>query len=102
MFNSGSAGGGTVIISMGNENKTNNTDKKFAVDKTGLWLMLAGLVVLFAGFALLSGGGVKDPQVFNYDMFDFRRLVVAPLVMVCGIIIETYAIMRGHKSQREE
>lgn len=87
---------------MGKDTNKNNTDKKFAVDATGLWLMLAGLVVLFAGFALLSGGGVKDPQVFNYDMFDTRRLVVAPLVMLCGIVIEIYAIMRGHKSQKEE
>lgn len=87
---------------MAKDTNKNKTDKKFAVDATGLWLMLAGLVVLFAGFALLSGGGVKDPQVFNYDMFDTRRLVVAPLVMLCGIVIEIYAIMRGHKSQKEE
>ncbi len=60
----------------------------------GIRLMLAGLVVIVSGFILLAGGGVKDPAVFNYDMFDFRRLVAAPVVMLCGIIIVIAAIMR--------
>lgn len=60
----------------------------------GIRLMLVGLVVIVAGFILLAGGGVKDPAVFNYDMFDFRHLVAAPIVMLCGIIIVIAAIMR--------
>lgn len=66
---------------------------KFAMTARGIKTMLIGLVVIVAGFILLAGGGVKDPQVFNYDMFDFRRLVAAPVVMVCGIIIVIVAIM---------
>ena len=53
----------------------------------------AGLLVILSGLILLAGGGVKDPMVFNWDMFDFRRLVAAPIVMLCGIIIEIVAIM---------
>ena len=56
-------------------------------------LMAAGLLVILSGLILLAGGGVKDPVVFNWDMFDFRRLVAAPIVMLCGIIIEIVAIM---------
>lgn len=74
---------------------------KFAVTKKGLKLMLVGLVVMIAGYILMCGGGVKDPQVFNYDMFDFRRLVVAPIVIVCGIIIEIVAVMR-RPGEKEE
>lgn len=66
----------------------------------GIRLMLAGLAVIVAGFILLAGGGVNDPAVFNYDMFDFRRLVAAPIVMLCGIIIVIAAIMR--RPDREE
>lgn len=66
----------------------------------GIRLMLVGLVVIVAGFILLAGGGVKDPAVFNYDMFDFRHLVAAPIVMLCGIIIVIAAIMR--RPDREE
>lgn len=69
-------------------------NEKFAITAKGLKLMIVGLVVLVAGFILLAGGGVKDPAVFNYDMFDFRRLVAAPIVMLCGIIIEIVAIMK--------
>ena len=61
--------------------------------------MLAGLVVMAAGFILLMGGGVKDPNVFNYDMFDFRRLVAAPLVIIAGVIVEVVAIMRRDKEK---
>ena len=67
--------------------------EKMAITPKGLRLMIAGLVVMIAGFILLSGGGSKDPQVFNYAMFDFRRLVAAPVVIVAGIIVEVLAIM---------
>ncbi|MBO5595545.1 MAG: DUF3098 domain-containing protein [Bacteroidales bacterium] len=70
---------------------------KFAVTAKGLKLMIAGLLVLAAGFLLLSGGGSDDPQVFNYAMFDFRRLVAAPVVIIAGIVVEVVAIMGKFK-----
>ncbi len=66
---------------------------KFALTRRSLKFLLLGLVVMVAGYILLAGGGVKDPQVFNYAMFDFRRLVAAPLVILCGVVIEIIAIM---------
>lgn len=59
----------------------------------GLRLMIAGVLVMVAGFVLLAGGGSKDPEVFNYAMFDFRRLVAAPVVIVAGIVVEVISIM---------
>ena len=69
-------------------------DDKMAITASGLKLMIAGLLVMGAGFILLSGGGSSDPQVFNEAMFDFRRLVAAPVVIVAGIVVEVVAIMR--------
>ena len=69
-------------------------DDKMAVTAGGLKLMIGGLAVMAAGFILLAGGGSDDPQVFNYAMFDFRRLVAAPIVIVAGIVVEVVAIMR--------
>ena len=69
-----------------------NSDK-MATTARGIKLMLAGLLVMVAGFILLSGGGSEDPQVFNYAMFDFRRLVAAPIVIIAGIVLEVVAIM---------
>ena len=69
-------------------------EEKMAMTASGLKLMIAGLLVMVAGFILLSGGGSGDPQVFNEAMFNFRRLVAAPVVIVAGIVIEVVAIMR--------
>ena len=70
-----------------------------AVTASGLKLMIGGLVVMAAGFILLSGGGSDDPQVFNEAMFNFRRLVVAPVVIVAGIVVEVVAIMRRPRKE---
>lgn len=68
--------------------------EKFAMDRKGLKLLLAGVLVMIAGYILMMGGGSKDPQVFNYEMFNFRRLVAAPVVIIAGIAVEVIAIMR--------
>ncbi len=67
---------------------------KMAITKKGIRMILIGFLVMVAGFILMMGGGVKDPQVFNWAMFDFRRLVAAPLVILCGVIIVIVAIMK--------
>ena len=75
-------------------------DNKMAMTASGLKLMIGGLLVMAAGFILLAGGGSDDPQVFNYDMFDFRRIVAAPLVIVAGVVIEVLAIMGVLKGRK--
>jgi hypothetical protein len=67
---------------------------KMAITKKGLKWILMGFLVMVAGFILMMGGGVKDPQVFNWAMFDFRRLVAAPVVILCGVVIVIIAIMK--------
>lgn len=66
---------------------------KMPMTPRGFKMLIAGLIVMIAGYILMTGGGSKDPQVFNYAMFDFRRLVAAPIVIICGVIIEIVAIM---------
>lgn len=65
--------------------------------RRSLVLLLAGFLLMVLGYVLLCGGGVKDPQVFNYDMFDFRRLVAAPVAIVSGMVVIIVAIMRKAK-----
>lgn len=64
----------------------------------GLRLLLVGLIVMISGYILMMGGASEDPQVFNYAMFDFRRMVAAPLVIILGIVIEIVAIMKVFKN----
>ena len=76
-------------------------DDKMAVGARGLKFMIVGILVMVAGLILLAGGGSKDPNVFNYAMFDFQRLVAAPVVIVCGVVIEIIAIM-GRRTKKDE
>lgn len=78
----------------------NNT--KMAITPKGLKYLLVGLLVMISGYILMMGGGSDDPEVFNYAMFDFRRMVAAPIVIIAGIIIEIVAIMGVFKSKKEE
>jgi len=70
-----------------------NNNTKMAITPKGLRLLLIGLLVMISGYILMTGGGSTDPEVFNYDMFDFRRMVAAPIVIILGIVIEVVAIM---------
>ena len=76
-------------------------NEKMAITPKGLKYLLVGLVVMISGYILMTGGGSDDPQVFNYAMFDFRRMVAAPIVIVLGMVIEIVAIMRifGNKEE---
>lgn len=78
-----------------------DTNEKMPITPKGLKYLLVGLLVMVSGYILMSGGGSDDPQVFNYAMFDFRRLVVAPIVIILGIIIEAVAIMGVFKGNKE-
>lgn len=78
----------------------NNT--KMAITPKGLKYLLIGLIVMISGYILMTGGGSDDPQVFNYAMFDFRRMVAAPVVIILGIVIEIIAIMGVFKPKKEE
>ena len=64
----------------------------------GLRLLLVGLIVMISGYILMMGGGSDDPQVFNYAMFDFRRMVAAPIVIILGLVIDVVAIMKVFKN----
>ncbi len=73
-----------------------------AMTVSGLKALLVGLLVMVSGYILMSGGGSDDPQVFNYAMFNSVRLIIAPIVIVLGIIIEIIAIMGAGFSFRNK
>lgn len=65
-------------------------------------LMLIGFVIIVVGFILMAGGGSDDPNVFNEDMFSFRRITLAPILVLGGFAFEIYAIMKKPKKEKEE
>ena len=55
--------------------------------------MLVGIAIISLGFILMAGGGSDDPAVFNDEIYNFRRIRLAPTLVLIGLAIEIYAIM---------
>src|SRR3954468_21392488 len=68
-------------------------------DKTNLMWMLIGLGVMAVGFMLMAGGRSDDPNVFDYNqVYSFRRITIAPIIILAGLVIEIIAIFRHPKN----
>src|ERR687889_694365 len=67
-------------------------------DKENFTWMLIGVAILILGFVLMAGGGSDDPNVFNAsEVYSARRITVAPIIILIGIVVEIYAIFRQPK-----
>jgi len=69
----------------------------FAFKKKNFILLITGILFIATGLILMSGGASEDPEVFNYEIFNFRRLTLAPILITIGFIIEIFAIMLRFK-----
>ncbi|MEI7897120.1 MAG: DUF3098 domain-containing protein [bacterium] len=70
---------------------------EFAFGKENYRLMLIGLAFIVIGFLLMVGGGSTDPGKFNPEIFSFRRITLAPILILAGYVIEIFAIMKRPK-----
>ncbi len=68
-------------------------------DRRNFVLILGGLALIILGFILMMGGDSKDPNVWNGEIFNFRRLTLAPILVVAGYVMEIFAIMLKPKSK---
>lgn len=69
-------------------------DKDMPLTMRNYILMLIGAVVIVLGFLLMSGGTKATPEEFSYDIFSWRRISLAPILVVAGFAFEIYAIMK--------
>lgn len=74
--------------------KENTGNPRFALGPENYKLMAIGFVVIIIGFILMAGGRSEDPAVFNPGIFSFRRITLAPLILLFGFLFEIYAIMK--------
>lgn len=79
-----------------NAEPENKTQMPFGRDNY-LWVII-GLAFLVIGFLLMIGGGSDNPDVFNEAIFSFRRLTLAPILVLIGFGIQIYAIMKKTKN----
>lgn len=68
--------------------------KPFLFSKTNYLLMAVGVILIIVGFLLMAGGGSTDPNTFNEEVYSFRRITLAPILIIAGFIIEFIAIFK--------
>lgn len=79
---------------------TNKPEATFLFDKENYKWMFIGLGLIFLAFFLMSGGKAANPNEFHYDeIYSFRRITLAPIVLMAGFAVEAYAIMKKPKEK---
>ena len=73
---------------------TDKNDEQMPLTVRNYVLIIAGFIVILLGMVLMTGGGSDDPAVFNYDMFSWRRITLAPILIVGGFAFEVYALLK--------
>ena len=73
----------------------------FALGTENYKLLAIGFAIIIAGFLLMLGGRSESPEVFSDDIFSFRRITLAPIVVLAGFIFEIWAIMKKPKEKEE-
>ncbi len=68
-------------------------NNQFLFGKKNFTLLIAGLAVIGLGLILMIGGGSDDPNVFNPEIFNTQRIIIAPTLILIGLVIELFAIM---------
>lgn len=88
-----------------NNLKNDSPEKKagFPIPVSSYKMILIGLGIVLLGFVLMMGGGSNNPDEFNYDIFSFRRITLAPIVVLGGFGFIFWAIMRKpEKTMKDE
>lgn len=84
--------------------KGTGTEKKagFPIPVSSYKMILIGLGIILLGFILMMGGGSNSPDEFSYDIFSFRRITLAPIVVLGGFGFIFWAIMRKPKETMKD
>lgn len=80
--------------------KEDTNKQEFLFGATNYKILIIGLVVIALGFILMSGGANENPNVFNEEVYNFRRIRLAPTVVLIGFGITIYSILK--KSNKKE
>lgn len=75
-----------------------NNKPEFLFGKKNYIVMVIGILVIALGFILMAGGGSDNPEVFNEAIYSWRRIRLAPTLVIIGLGIEIYAILLNPKN----
>jgi membrane-bound ClpP family serine protease len=73
----------------------------FPLQKENYILLIIGFAIIIIGFLLMIGGRAENPNEFNPAIFSFRRITLAPIIVLAGFIFEIWAIMKKPKETEE-
>ncbi|WP_375325633.1 DUF3098 domain-containing protein [Flagellimonas sp. GZD32] len=82
--------------------KNNKQHKEFVFQKKNYIFLFIGIAFIALGFILMSGGGSDDPNVFNPEIYNFRRIRLAPTLILIGLGIQVYAILLNPNKKNKE
>jgi hypothetical protein len=74
-----------------------NRNKRFLFGSKNYKLLLISIVILLIGFFLMSGGGSNDPTKFNLEIYNFRRIRLAPTLVIIGFLFSIFSILSRNK-----
>lgn len=86
---------------MGEKKRKEELMSEFIFGKKNYRFMLIGIAFIVLGFILMSGGGSDDPTVFNPEIYNWRRIRLAPALVLIGLGIEVYAILLKPENKEE-
>lgn len=87
---------------MSKKNKPEDKKVEFALGKENYILLIIGFAIIVFGFLLMIGGKAESPDEFNEAIFSFRRITLAPVIVLFGFVFEIYAIMKKPKQTKQE
>ena len=83
------------------KDKEKRPEKSFIFKKKNYTFLFIGLAFIVLGFVLMSGGGSDDPNIFNPDIYNFRRIRLAPTLVLIGLGIQIYAILLNPDKKKD-
>ena len=79
--------------------KNNEQKPDFLFEQINYTFLLIGIAVIAVGFILMSGGASEDPTVFNPEVYNFRRIRLAPAIVLIGFGITVYSVFKKEKTK---
>ena len=76
--------------------------KEFVFQNKNYLFLFIGIAFIALGYILMSGGGSDDPEVFNPEIYNFRRIRLAPTLILIGLGIQVYAILLNPNKKNKE
>lgn len=71
--------------------------KRPILEKRNYQIIIVGIILIATGFILMSGGRSDDPEVFNPEIYNYRRIRLAPTLILIGLALQAYGILYNKK-----